>query len=332
MVSCATLRVVVAGASGETGQSIMKGLLAEPAQFNVVALARRKSAGKAVYQEMVRAGATVEAADYCDVEALAARLAGADVVISCLLPLQRVESERLIDAAHRAGVGRFVPSFFSMVMPPRGVMEVRDLREDLLDRCKRVYLPYTVIDVGLWYQVGLPSPYAPPPPLADTIIGDGETPTAMIDKDDIGPYVARIIADSRTLNRSVFAYGEVTTQNTIWAEVEAATGKEVPRDSLSAADLEARIAELRSSVAVDPTSVGPTLDLAMSQYRYSRCVRGDNTPDRAQYLGYLDGKMLYPDLNCKSLRDFIREVVDGKRDHRIYVGRDVVADATQHRN
>jgi hypothetical protein len=32
-----------------------------------------------------------------------------------------------------------------------------------------------------------------------------------MDKADIGLYVARIIADSRTLNQSVFAYGELTT-------------------------------------------------------------------------------------------------------------------------
>ncbi|KAF9774645.1 hypothetical protein IL306_007315 [Fusarium sp. DS 682] len=331
MTSGTKLRVVVAGASGETGQSIVKELLAKPAQFHVVVLARHETVGKAVYQEMASAGASIETIDFCNIEALAARLSGAEVVISCLLPLQQVESETLIDAAHRAGVGRFIPSFWATVMPPRGIMGVRDLREDLLDRCKRLYLPYTVIDVGMWYQVALPQPYAPPPPVADTFIGNGDTPTAMIDKADIGPYVSRIITDSRTLNRSVFAYGEVATQSAVLAEVEAAIGKEVPRDSISAADLEARIAELQSSVARDPTDVGLTLALAMSQYRYSRYVRGDNTPDHAEYLGYLDGKTLYPDLNCKPLREFIREVINGERDHRIYVGRDPVADATQHR-
>ncbi|KAK2035998.1 hypothetical protein LZ31DRAFT_636164 [Colletotrichum somersetense] len=191
-------------------------------------------------------------------------------------------------------------------------MEVRDLREDLLDHCKRLYLPYTVIDVGQWYQVSLPPP-------------------AMIDQ-DIGRYVARIIADPRRLNRSVFAYGEVTTQNAIWAEVEAATGKAVPQKSFSAADLEARIAELKSVVAADPINVGPLLELAICQYKHSRHVGGDNAPDRAQYLGYLDGKTLYPDPECKSMRDFIRDVVAGKRDFRVYVGRDPVADAAQHKN
>lgn len=246
--------------------------------------------------------------------------------------MQRVESETLIDASHRAGVGRFVPSFFAMVMPPRGIMEAREMKEDLLDRCKRAYLPYTVIDVGAWYQVNLPPPYAAPPPIGDVFIDTGETPSALIDKDDIGPYVARIITDPRTLNRSVFAYGEVTTQKSIWAELGAATGKEVSPDSLSAASLEGRIVELQSAVAKEPTNIGLVLELAMSQYRYSRHVRGDNAPDRATYLGYLDAKTLYPDLRCKSMRDFIHEVVDGTRDHSVYRGRNPVADATQDRN
>jgi uncharacterized protein YbjT (DUF2867 family) len=119
----------------------MDGLLVRSAQFDVIALVRPGGADKAVYRDMSQAGVTLETADYYNMEALAAVLAGVDVVISCLLPLQRIESETLFDAAHRASVGRFVPSFFSPIIPPRVVMKVGDLREDLLDRCKRLYLP-----------------------------------------------------------------------------------------------------------------------------------------------------------------------------------------------
>lgn len=329
MVLGTKLCVVVAGASGETGRSITKALLAESTQFHVIVLARHETAGKPVYQKMESTGAIIRKADFRNEDELAQQLAGAEVVISCLLPIQLAESETLIDAAHRAGVGRFIPSFWGTVMPPRGVMAVRDVREDLLDRCKRLYLPYTVIDVGMWIQVGLPVPYSPPPPIVEPFIGDGDMTTAVIDKEDIGPYVARIITDPRTLNRSVFAYGDVTTQSTILAEMEAATGKQFPQNSMTAANLEALIESLKGTVAKDPTNVGSMLELAMSQYRYSRYVRGDNTPEHAQYLGYLDGKTLYPDLKCKSVVEFVREVVNGERDHRIYVGRDPVADATQ---
>lgn len=72
---------------------------------------------------MSQADVTLETADYYNMEALAAVLAGVDVIISCLLPLQRIESETLIDAAHRA-VYRFVSSCLSPITPPRGIVEI----------------------------------------------------------------------------------------------------------------------------------------------------------------------------------------------------------------
>jgi len=65
------------------------------------------------------------------------------------------------------------------------------------------------------------------------IMGDGETPFAVVDNRDIGKYVARIIADPRTLNRIVFAYGEVWTQNHILEILEEKSGEKVVRQSVS---------------------------------------------------------------------------------------------------
>lgn len=41
-------------------------------------------------------------------------------------------------------------------------------------------------------------------------------------------------------------------------------------------------------------------------------LRKDNTPEYAQYLGYLDAKELYPDLEVTSLEAYCREVLSGK--------------------
>lgn len=41
-------------------------------------------------------------------------------------------------------------------------------------------------------------------------------------------------------------------------------------------------------------------------------IRGDNTPEYAQYLGYLDANQLYPDTEKTSLQSFLQEVLDGK--------------------
>lgn len=63
----------------------------------------------------------------------------------------------------------------------------------------------------------------------DEIIGDGETPTAITDLRDIGRYVARVIADPRTLNKMVFAYNTVKTPNEIYSTLEELSGEKIER-------------------------------------------------------------------------------------------------------
>ncbi|KAI8931457.1 hypothetical protein NX059_011783 [Plenodomus lindquistii] len=317
------LRVVITGASGETGSFIMDALLSSPDQFNVIALARPESMKKDILQDFARRGASVQPADFQNVDGLVPLLAGADVVISCLTLQQKGAEEALIDASHRAGVGRYIPSFWGTVAPPRGVMWLRDMKEDLLDRCKRLYLPYTVIDVGWWYRATLPR--VPSGKLdsaisfPETLIGaDGNVEFAGVDVADIGTYVARIIADPRTLNKQVFAYSQVTTQNHIWDTMEALTGETIPRTYLTKEDAEAILAGAKD---VDMTDLAAMLKRSLTAYAYSWAIRGDNAPKQATYLGYLLAKDLYPDVKTKGIDDFIREIVQGKGSANYYVGR-----------
>lgn len=64
---------------------------------------------------------------------------------------------------------------------------------------------------------------------SDTIIGDGNTLSARTDVRDIGRYVARIIADPRTLNKYVFAYNELWSQNQIYDLLEKLSGEKLER-------------------------------------------------------------------------------------------------------
>ena len=64
----------------------------------------------------------------------------------------------------------------------------------------------------------------------DEIVGDGNTPTALTDLRDIGRYVAKIIVDDRTLNKSVFAYNTVVTQNDIYNLMEEISEEKVVRN------------------------------------------------------------------------------------------------------
>ena len=48
------------------------------------------------------------------------------------------------------------------------------------------------------------------------------------------------------------------------------------------------------------------------QYRISWGIRGDNVPEYAKYLGYLDVKELYPDMKWTPFETFVTELLDGK--------------------
>ncbi|KAH7386317.1 hypothetical protein BKA64DRAFT_680697 [Cadophora sp. MPI-SDFR-AT-0126] len=311
------LRVAVAGATGETGRSVVDALLTTPDKFEVIALARPESVGKQVLVDFSERGAIVKSVDLTEVTAtVVGVLTGMDVVIACLTLAQYQEQMILIEASSRAKVKRYVPGFFAPPCPPRGVSSLREKKEDMFDRIRCLYLPFTVIDVGWWYQLSLP-------PLPSgrlqtrfelstlEILGDGEVPSALIDNRDIGKYVARIIADPRTLNKMVFAYSEVWTQNGIWTTLETLSGEPIAREHLSKEDLSNIISQARTILSKAPEAKAQ-LQLAMSEYKMSMGIRGDNTPEHGKYLGYLDAKELYLDVKTVSLKTFIEEMLQGK--------------------
>lgn len=55
----------------------------------------------------------------------------------------------------------------------------------------------------------------------------------MTDLADVGRYVAKIVADPRTLNKMVFAYSELLTQKQVWDTVEKVSGEKVERKYVS---------------------------------------------------------------------------------------------------
>lgn len=111
-------------------------------------------------------------------------------------------------------------------------------KEGILNCIKCLYLSYTVIDTGWWYPLSLPPlPSGRIQSKAEycttQIVGDGNTPWELTANREIGKYVAKIIADPRTLSKSVFGYSAVHTQNAVWDILERVSGESVPRDSAS---------------------------------------------------------------------------------------------------
>jgi hypothetical protein len=240
---------------------------------------------------------------------LVAALKGIDIVISAIYYQALQDEIPLSTAAKAAGVKRYVPCFFATIAP-RGVMKARDDKEEILDHIQRIYLPYTVIDVGWWYQITLP---AVPSGKFDghltfannNIIGGGNNPSALVNLNDIGKYVAVIINDERTINKKIFAYTESKTQNEIFELVEKVTSEKPERTEMSKEKIEAQLAQLKN-----PDEL--LQQRAILDYWMSWGVRGDNTADNAVYLGYVLAKDLYPSLKGQSLEDFIGDVFDGK--------------------
>ncbi|KAH7200653.1 isoflavone reductase [Fusarium oxysporum] len=311
------MKVVVIGASGETGRSIINGLLESPTEFEITAVTREASLHSKRNMELRGLGINVVAGDIRGPQdELVHLLTGAHVVISAVTATALADQIPLADAAKKAGVGRFVPCSFATVAPPRGVMKLREVKEDVLDHIKKIYLPYTLIDVGWWFPLSTPRlpsgriDYALGSPM-DRIIGDGEVPSARTHVKDVGRYVAKIVADTRTLNKAVFAYSEVLTSHEIFDIVERVSGEPLERKYTDESELDAQIAQVEKVLNEGSTEYMDTVKLWVLQYALSLGIRGDNTPEHARYLGYLIGKDLYPDMEFTTFEDYVKEMLEG---------------------
>lgn len=304
------------GATGQTGSVIVKALLSDTSKFQVTALTRSSSLQKPAVLELQKQGAEIAMIDLAGPEnEITKALHGTDVVISTIYGGSVMDEVPLINAAKAAGVQRYLPCFFATVAPPKGALLLREMKEDVLNHIKSVKIPYTVVDVGWWYQVNLPRlpsgriDYAVME-ATDGIAGDGNVPIAFTDLRDIGTYVARIISDPRTLNHMVFAYNEVLTHNQMYDVLEKVSGEKLQRKYVTAQEIKSRIHDVeKSNPAPDSDEF---VALAQLQYWYSCGISGDNTPDNARYLGYLLAEDLYPDFKGVTLKAYAQEVLEGK--------------------
>ncbi|KAJ4320122.1 hypothetical protein N0V84_006009 [Fusarium piperis] len=311
------MNVTVVGASGETGRSIIDGLLGSSTDFKVTAIVRPASINKPAVQKIKSRGVSIIALELVNThEELVKVLTGQDVVVVALEPFDLEPHFALASAAKEAGVKRYIPSAFGSSCPPAGVMMLRELKERVINHIKKIYLPYTVIDVGMWYQIAIPRLPSGKIDYAltyssDQVAEDGERASSVTDLRDIGKYVARIITDERTLNQYVFAYNEVWTQNQIWDHLEKISGEKIPRTSVSSEEIKATIVDRQTKYNEGAKSYQDLLGFVVPQYFYSEWHREDNLPERAKYLGYLTTKDLYPDFEYIKFETFFDELIKG---------------------
>ncbi|KAF2398568.1 NAD(P)-binding protein [Trichodelitschia bisporula] len=310
-------KVLVLGATGETGREIVNALLAA-GTFDVTALVRPSSATKPAVLALEPTGVHLLIASLdLPVETLAAQIKPYHTIISCIGPMHQLAQLPLIAATALAGTQRFVPCGFTTICPPGGVMYMRDEKERVYQALWVAKVPYTIIDVGFWHQISfltLPSgrsKYAAIFEFKEVYAG-GEAKTLLIDKSDVGRFVARIVADERTVNKKVVAWGEERTQREIKAIMEEVSGETLDNlVEVSESQVRANAVECLAAFEAED-NMQTRFGLYNGQYNLSKFVRGDNTLTNALYLGYLDAHVLYPDISPVAFRDYAREIIEGK--------------------
>jgi len=318
----------ILGATGKTGLSIVNALLAIPSDIppsNIISLTRPSSVSNSANTKLSSQGVSIRAFTLDAPHAtLVSSLSDIEIFISCVSgPEQLLQQIPLADAAKEAGVKRFLPSAWLPIIPPGGVHFFRDLKEQVYAHIKSISLPYTIVDVGWWYQFAYPRlpsgkvDYSLSFP-AEEVFGTGEPLSALTDLQDVGRYVARIVFDERTVNNYVLCYNEMHSQLDAYALMERLSGEIIPRVHVSREELEADVAEalpvlMRGEVDHRaPEGLILAFQAVSRQYALSWGVRGDNTPEKAKELGYVTSKELWPEMEFAGFEGFLKDVIEGK--------------------
>ncbi len=147
--------IVVAGASGNLGERIVKALLAREAGVRVLL---RGETTREKAEKLQQLGAAVVTVDWNSGSELATACAGVSCVVSALAGLQDVIVEKqaaLLEAAIKAGVPRFIPSDYSIDFTklPAGKNRNLDLRRDFHERLDRTSIAATSILSGAFAEL-----------------------------------------------------------------------------------------------------------------------------------------------------------------------------------
>ncbi|TFK84354.1 NAD-P-binding protein [Polyporus arcularius HHB13444] len=308
--------VLVLGATGKTGGIIVKGLLAS-GHFRVVALIRPASASKSATAKLRSSGVEIRLGDLEDsVETHKATLAGVDVLISTVIATAVPKQKNILLAAKEAGVKRVVPSDFGTPLGPKGIGELHDQKLAIREFIKEHDIPHTFIDVGWWMQLYLPIPLRSNAPLefrslTYRIAGGGTTRVLLTYNDHIGTFVARIISDPRTLNQAVIVWEDAASQLDAQEIGMRVSGdgeklKELYTHGTVEEILQAAAAA-KDKLAQDPTDYFAYVMQSWNEYTYSMHILGENTLENAKRLGYLDARVLYPDVPTITLEEYAQE-------------------------
>lgn len=309
--------VFIVGATGETGKHILNALV-DDASINITCFVRTSSEGKPATQQLKDRGLKVVYGNlHGPLSDLSALLKDIDTVISCVAPPAIKDQIPLVDAAVEAGVKRFLPCNWGTPSARGGILALRDAKEEVHDHIFRQKLGYTIIDIGFWFQASIPRvpsgkfDKAIFMPINELYAG-GMRPNMLTDARDAGAITVKMIKDERTMNKRVIAYGEVLSQNEIHKIIEDKTGETLELTQVAEDEARATLQARKEAFAANPTDISNRYRMAAAQYAITKYVRGDNTPEYAEYLGYVNANKLFPDFKYRSYADFVDELIAGE--------------------
>ncbi|KAJ5919380.1 oxidoreductase CipA [Penicillium verhagenii] len=232
----AITKVAIAGGTGNLGPAILNALL--EANFEITLLSRSST-------HQVDSRVKIQEVDYNSLDSLVAALKDQDAVVN-VLNVGAVPVEihlRLIEAAQKAGVQRFLPSEFGSdtAHPLTSKLPVFGDKITIINRLKEIttqesVFTYTAVINGPFFDWGLKHSFilnltGPSTPVYD----GGDTVFSTTTLAGVGRAVAGVLEHpTETKNRYVYVSQADVTQN----KLLALSGKTIEREEISTADLE----------------------------------------------------------------------------------------------
>ena len=238
--------VILVGANGTLGPAILQSLL-DTRSFNVSVLNRKSS--KSTYPTQV---SVLETDDDLPHDQLVSVLKGQDALVMCFNGTKKEAFRKLSDAAFEAGVKHIIPADFgscdssddrSLSLIPLYVNK-KDIRDRLIELSQQKrddgsYLSWTSLITGHFFDYGLKSGLLNIDLRRSTarIYDNGDEKWAASTLVTIGEATARVLQHAdhpRIKNKLVFIQGVQGTQNDLVKAVEAATGKKLELEHVTA--------------------------------------------------------------------------------------------------
>ncbi|KAI8264959.1 Isoflavone reductase-like protein [Colletotrichum sp. SAR11_239] len=109
----------------------------------------------------------------------------------------------------------------------------------------------------------------------------------------------------------ILVYAAVLSQNQVFNMLDKMSGETTKREYMSAEAIETALTESLTVDAIKENDFDHRVKI-FYEYWYSMGVRGDNTPEYAEFLGYINGTKLHSEFTPITFETFLGEVLDGK--------------------